>query len=62
MLKLYEVFSQTEKLACLDVTENNKAERADIMANLKVLYGADCQYYEHDCGHAEHKPCTSKAI
>lgn len=71
MLKLYEVYSATdvdaeegghEKLACLDVTENNEEERAQILADLRTIYGTTCEYVDHDCGHDSGVGCRMKVV
>ncbi len=65
MLKLIEVWGvpaneASPLLASLDVTANAESERQDILQSLKDIYGVDCKYTWHDCGHDEEKPCISR--
>ncbi len=68
MLKLIEVYSPAagdnagELLASLDVTENMEPERLEVLAIARALYGDECGYYWHDCGHDEGKPCIQEKI
>ncbi len=48
------------QLARLDLTENTEAERQEALANARILYGPDCKYYWHDCGHDKNGLCTSR--
>ncbi len=65
MLKLIEVFGTPEGeigkplLASLDVTQNTEGERQQVLTALRDLYGPDCKYFWHDCGHDDEKPCSS---
>lgn len=65
MLKLLEVFgvpqgpeNEPDMLASVDVTRNTEAERAVLLADVQALYGSECSYFWHDCGHIENRPCT----
>ncbi len=66
MLTLLEVRQPTGdllhpfiELARLDLTENTEVERQEALINLRLLYGTECKYYLHICGHEEtpEKPC-----
>ena len=52
----------TEQLAAVDVTDMPEQERLEILADLKVLYGADCKYRKHFCGHLEGVACTVEVL
>ena len=38
-------------LACLDLTDNTEAERQEVLANARIIYGTKCSYFWHSCGH-----------
>ena len=52
----------TEQLAAVDVTDMLEQERCEILADLKVLYGADCKYRRHLCGHIEGVGCILENV
>jgi len=51
-----------EQLAAVDVTDMSELERCEILADLKVLYGADCKYRKHLCGHLEGVACKVEVL
>ena len=55
-------FTTAENLAAVDVTDMPEQERCEILADLKVLYGVDCKYRKHSCGHIEGKSCELEVL
>ena len=54
------IFITTENLAAVDVTD--MPEQDEILADLKVLYGTDCKYRKHLCGHIEGVSCELEVL
>ncbi len=48
----------TNELAAVDVTAMTEQERADILTDLKTIYGESCAYHQHNCQHDEGLSCS----
>ena len=51
-----------EEMAAIDVTNMTDDERKDTLAKLRIVYGTDCQYRGHACGHLDKKACEVEQL